>query len=503
MIPSETPPLKDRVNEVVRKYIDGYLATWSKPKKEKIIQDPIHGTIVIKPHELLFLDSPLLQRLRRIYQTSSSLWTYPTSHHSRFEHSLGVMSMVERMVRAMESKKKIEEDDIRLLRITGLLHDLGHGPFSHLSEDIFREFPEDPLFNEVNDLQKQDPFSLKKSKAAEILTYYIIMSDSFKNMIKKSFEIGGIGINPDTAQKQMAHMILGNVEGVIPPEKTFISEMISSAVDADKLDYIVRDNHYTGLGLSLDVQRLLYALTVVEESGKLHLAINMKGLVPLEQIIVSKAFLTTSLYHHQKVRATDCMVKGLLEIGIEEKATVADAPLSDPVSFLEITDFDLLSPDGKPKKYQDQVRWLLNRDIPKRMLCIYNETIAEEKGQKYKLEIVREKFRNECTKSYRQRIADKCGEATKGLIWIDFPKPLNFAEAENFRIVFGEDIPPKKLNEVFPLPAWQENYSKNLYRGYIFAPMAYKDIVKEEAKKILGEKPFELKLKPLAEKLCD
>ena len=104
------------------------------------IIDPIHDFIRVYEHELSIIDNPIFQRLRRIRQLSGAHLTYPAAQHTRFEHSLGVMHIAGQAGQALSEKGIFKsDDDVKILRLAGLLHDIGHGPFSHLFEEIIQE----------------------------------------------------------------------------------------------------------------------------------------------------------------------------------------------------------------------------------------------------------------------------------------------------------------------------------------------------------------------------
>ncbi len=103
------------------------------------IIDPIHDFIRVYNHELEIIDNPIFQRLRRIKQLSGAHLTYPAAQHTRFEHSLGVMHIASQAGQALKEKGIMKSDDIEILRLAGLLHDIGHGPFSHLFEEIIQQ----------------------------------------------------------------------------------------------------------------------------------------------------------------------------------------------------------------------------------------------------------------------------------------------------------------------------------------------------------------------------
>ncbi len=103
------------------------------------IVDPIHNFIRVYETELKIIDSPIFQRLRRIRQLSGAHLTYPSAQHSRFEHSLGVMHIAGQAANALKEKGLLNPDQIQNIRLAALLHDVGHGPFSHLFEEVLQE----------------------------------------------------------------------------------------------------------------------------------------------------------------------------------------------------------------------------------------------------------------------------------------------------------------------------------------------------------------------------
>ena len=113
------------------------------------IIDPIHGFIHVHKHELAIIDSPIFQRLRRIKQLSGAHLTYPAAQHARFEHSLGVMHIAGQAGRALLEGGVLDSDDIDVLRLAGLLHDVGHGPFSHLFEQVEKKFSHEDFGKQI------------------------------------------------------------------------------------------------------------------------------------------------------------------------------------------------------------------------------------------------------------------------------------------------------------------------------------------------------------------
>ena len=131
--------LKNKINN----YVNSYLINqeFQKIRAPKMIHDTIHGSNLFFKHEISILDLPLMQRLRYIHQVDLASLVFPSANHNRFEHSLGVVAVANKMLSSIQGKdiKLISNDDIMNVRMAALLHDCGHGPFSHMSEDNYRK----------------------------------------------------------------------------------------------------------------------------------------------------------------------------------------------------------------------------------------------------------------------------------------------------------------------------------------------------------------------------
>ena len=169
----------------VADFADRHLGTPDLPRTSKVIHDALWGTQLLHRHEVAVVNTPLFQRLRRLHQTGFSFLTYPSTTHTRFEHSLGVLYQTDRLARSLSEKYSTADPDpmsgdkIKDLRIAALLHDCSHGPFSHTSEDVYSSFPEMAQL-----IAPRKPF--EGSSASEVLAHYIFASDGFKSFSKKS-----------------------------------------------------------------------------------------------------------------------------------------------------------------------------------------------------------------------------------------------------------------------------------------------------------------------------
>lgn len=241
------------------------------------IVDPIHDFIRVYDHELKIIDNHIFQRLRRIRQLSGAHLTYPAAQHTRFEHSLGVMHIASQSGHALNEKGILKSDDIDVLRLAGLLHDIGHGPFSHLFEEIIQ----------------QKKFSHE---------------DFGKEIILKS-EIGDILSKNGYDKRLVAKTAFGN------SKLQYMNEIISGALSADMMDYLLRDGYFTGAEhAQIDHKRITQSLDV----HKKKLALERSALYSFESMMHSRYQMFKAVYFHKTVRAAEVMLLEALRLSDDE-----------------------------------------------------------------------------------------------------------------------------------------------------------------------------------------
>lgn len=174
-------PINKKLSNEIETFVDEYALRYkvSKIRTNKVIHDTLWGTQLLNDYEIAIIDTPLIQRLRQIRQTAFAYFTYPSSTHSRFEHTIGVISQCNKLSLALHSKYPglISSETIHNIRMAALLHECGHGPFSHTSEEIYRYLPEMQRLVQVgSEFEHKNPH--------EILSYLIIMSNPFKKYLK-------------------------------------------------------------------------------------------------------------------------------------------------------------------------------------------------------------------------------------------------------------------------------------------------------------------------------
>jgi HD superfamily phosphohydrolase len=174
------------------------------------IRDPIHGFINPTDTEIKIIDTPIVQRLRRIKQLAMAYLVYPGANHTRFDHSLGVMYVAKELSKKLLPSQE-DEDKRRIIGYAALLHDIGHGPFSHTSEYILDRYYDN----------KSNP----TEKIHEKITAKLV--DINSSLIK---------LISEAERKQIIQIIEGKSPGI-----SIIKEIVSGPLDADKLDYLLRD----------------------------------------------------------------------------------------------------------------------------------------------------------------------------------------------------------------------------------------------------------------------
>ncbi|MDO6737535.1 HD domain-containing protein [Wenyingzhuangia sp. 2_MG-2023] len=239
----------------------------SSINKVKIINDPIYGFITI-PNKLIFdlIEHPYFQRLRRITQMGMSNLVYPGAHHTRFHHAVGCMHLMQKAIRVLINKGvEISDDEKNAVCMAILLHDIGHGPYSHALEHSIVE---------------------GVSHEAISLLFMKELNKEFKGKLSLAIEI---------------------FEGKYP--RKFLNQLVSSQLDIDRMDYLKRDSFYTGVAEgNISSERLIDMLNVVEDK----LVVEEKGIYSVEKFIVGRRLMYWQVYLHKTSVVAEKMLVNLL-----------------------------------------------------------------------------------------------------------------------------------------------------------------------------------------------
>jgi HD superfamily phosphohydrolase len=433
------------------------------------------------------MDTPLVQRLRQIHQMGATRFTYPSTTHSRFEHTLGVMLQIAKLPAALsesQSEERIESGDINDMRLAALLHDVGHGIFSHTSEEIYGNLPVFDILRKQHGLE---------GSPHEILSHLIITSAPFGRFAEEAAELHQVHIPVD----EIANYV---VKKSANPRRPYKMALLNGPFDADKLDYLFRDSHFSGLPISVDLDRLFYTVRIINANGQQTLGVTHTGATPLEQILFSKMVLFTSVYHHHKVRTCDCMFGGIIEYMREHEISFTirgkDLTLESPVDFLWLTDNELLSFGFRTNDddLHDLIHNLFFRRLLKRALIISSKTVEQTDDDRWD-ELQR--HAKESPESWRERrklalaIWERAGRpCLPQEVWVDLPELPSVESADETFVLpaeFGR-VTPVTLNDIFPTSKWAHQYGLHKWRGHVFCPPHLRQPIGKAAKEIIEDR---------------
>jgi HD superfamily phosphohydrolase len=448
------------------------------------------------------LDLPLIQRLRQIHQTSLVSYVFPGCSHTRFEHSLGVLQQAQRLIDAVNRQQssatpRFEPSTVRNLRLAALFHDCGHSCFSHISEDLYESCPD------MTALRMGEKFP--KGHPHETLSSLILKSGPTRSYIAEIEKHYKIELDIDKA----ANYIIGKPSDE-NPKKHYETQVINGPFDADKLDYIFRDAHYSGIPVGLDLDRLWSSCEVENtEEGDKVLTLHQASVAPLEQILFSKINLFSIVYQHPKVRAAEKMFQAIIEAA-KVNSTEIHFNISGRIldmnrasDFLWLTDEIFFSeafrrPKDDPlhKKLHD-IRY---RRLLVRALTISNDTIDEKCNEGFS-QLRKLNQRGSDTYNTKRTIANMIintagleGKLEPGSVWVDLPSDPSFGEADR-TFVRTAATKLRKVSDLFPIHYWTELYQKHKWRGHVFCPIEYQQKIHEAALEVFKSNDFDLRFK--------
>ncbi|TXI69572.1 HD domain-containing protein [Flavobacterium sp. UBA6195] len=316
----------------------------SQTNKLKIFNDPIYGFITI-PNSLIYdlIQHPYFQRLRRISQMGMSYLVYPGAHHTRFHHALGCMHIMQKAVQTLQFKGvSISEEEENALYIAILLHDIGHGPYSHAMEHSI-----------VEEVHHEE------------------LSLLFMEQLNKEFD-GKLSLAIQVFKGEY--------------HRKFMLQLISSQLDMDRMDYLKRDSFYSGVAEgNINSERLIQMMNVQND----YLVIEEKGIYSVEKFLVARRLMYWQAYLHKtsvvaeliltKIlkRAKELTQKGIvlpcsepLQFFLQNKISLADFDKSVLDKFSYLDDYDVLGAIKVWQFHDDFVlqslcRMILNRDLLK------------------------------------------------------------------------------------------------------------------------------------------
>ena len=321
----------------------------------KIIRDITHGYISIDENDLLFIDTPLFQRLKRIKQITAHV-VYPNATHSRFEHSIGVMHLGFKIFELI-NKEHLLSETVNLgntIRYACLLHDIGHAPFSHATEDFFDE-------DECKSKLKEYHFSFDVDtlgSAPHELMSCIVSLENFNEEFT----------NLEIDKELFCRMILGADYKSDLDESKYnpLISLLNSHIDVDKLDYILRDSKMTGFyGISLDTERIVQSYVIHNK----RLVLSSKSLSVISNLIYGRNALYRWVYNHHVVTYYTTLIKRFIEYIIESDDSVKSNYFSFKAINEELVDDnDIISLFKLDRKKDDHTKKLFDQILNRQYL---------------------------------------------------------------------------------------------------------------------------------------
>jgi len=412
------------------------------------IKDPLYGYIKVSQLEREVIDTAPVQRLRRIRQLSGAEYVYPAATHTRFEHSLGAMYLAGLICDNVPLG--LEEADAEMLKLAALLHDLGHGPFSHIFDPILIKY-------------------LKKTH--EDITVWLIRESEVKEILSAQLDADKI-----------SRLAVGALRD---KERPFLDQVISSAFDVDKMDFVARDSYHTGAEYGYtDMFRLIYTMDVINNS----LAVSSTALATLEAFLLARLESFKTIYFHKASRAAQIMLVHALEKARHELNLTSFTTVED---YLALDDYHVWHQLKRCKQSEPIIRDLERRKLLK---CAFETTLYTRDA------VVTSIFTKESVREHlEEEIASTAGVDPDD-VSIDVPSlpsvPYSHSTEEPMDVPIAFDLGngKKEIRRVGELSRVIDVLRVYMNILRVYTPEQHRRKVKEASERVLGNLPSETKL---------
>lgn len=385
------------------------------------VRDPVHGSIRLDDWARPLVDHPEFQRLRRIAQLGTANLVYPGANHRRFEHSLGAHHLAGRLAEALG----LDEDDALTVRAAALLHDVGHGPFSHAFEELMKE----------------------EGRRHEDVSLELVEWGPMADLLRQG------GISPPA----VAELIVGTGP---------LAKLVSGPVDADRMDYLLRDAHYTGVRSSADPDRLLRVLERHPDHG---VVLRESGVLSAEALLTMRFLMYPAVYLHHTVRASESMLLAAIRAAVD-------------AGGWRLKDLERETDDGLLHRLRGAggtaallVQRLDNRRLYKRAWEARPEHLPERLRDRL---VTDGRARLEAARD----IADRAGVPEHHVL-VDVPKPPTFREMD--LQVLHRDGSVEPLMEASQLVRVFQGARHDHWRAWVFSPRRDAEAVGAAARAVL------------------
>ena len=251
---------------------------------QRIYRDPVHNIIPVREDDsdgrlmVRLIDTIEFQRLRRIKQLGLGLYTYQGAEHSRFTHSLGALHLMTRILEQLSDRTNIAPEDRAAARAAALLHDVGHGPFSHAMEKVLDVHHE------------------------QLTMLAVTSPETALHQILKSYSA------------EMPHRVAAIIGGTFTPSA--LAQLVSSQLDVDRMDYLLRDSLMTGAKYGLyDLEWIINALQIDEDADRIYVA--ARGVHAVEEYLQARYYMFRQVYFHRTLRSAEAVLRSALRRSLE------------------------------------------------------------------------------------------------------------------------------------------------------------------------------------------
>ncbi|UCE38066.1 MAG: HD domain-containing protein [Thermoplasmata archaeon] len=395
----------------------------------KIIHDTVHGSIKLQGLFLDLLETPEIQRLHGINQLGLAYLVFPGANHTRLEHSIGTCFVASRIADSLG----LLEDEKKLAMAAAMLHDIGHSPYSHTLEiavhsdmqadhmDITKEI----ILGKRRILSDDEP-DKNRDYIPDLLEKYDLDPEDVASLIfGYSANDGSTKIEDFPTHKNQKFF----------NEKRYISQMIHGAIDADQIDYLLRDSFYTGVAHgTIDIDRLIQTMEIFNND----LVVHKRGVPAVEGMLVARALMYTSVYFHKTVRIAELMLARAVEL--------LDEPLGE---IHEMNDSELMARLKEHGGFQKEIASMLKfRKLFKRAF-----TLTKGQASDTEMRVIKELKEPKQRRKKEEEICRRA-QVPNGYVIIDVPeKELQISEprirATNVKILDNDKLAP--LSRFSPL----------------------------------------------------
>ncbi|UCG50201.1 MAG: HD domain-containing protein [Phycisphaerales bacterium] len=455
------------------------------------IYDPVYGYVELSETEFKLVTSPLFQRLHWIKQLGPLHTVFPSAQHSRFSHTIGVFYIVKKMIEHLKKVRphkygyKFDSKEDQILRFAALLHDIGHVPLSHVGEKVLKDSAKRRHQSEDKAVELEDEDKLTwwglfpepeykggSTKLHERLSAHIVLrSRKIDELLR---DVWPQKKRREQAKKRIARIIVGQDSTDIP------TLLLHSELDADRLDYLLRDSFFTGVGYGkIELDYIISRLRVLPGSELIgrRLCVEGKGLHTVEHYILGRFFLQTLIIYNRKVRFMDLLFEDVMTYMVEGKAP-------DGCELMNLTQF------------RDCIEGCKGEDRREHLHRLYSYTDAEVYMKMRRLHEELDEKQSRTTASEEELYINDC---IKTIMDGEVPEPVfhtcqkvvDLGRVEDRTAMLEKEAEDVAKDVARKLGVWRKRVKTNVVRQEVMKYRPDEEDANREAVTIMFKKPGE------------